>query len=81
MLVNRVLGSSDVWRECVPNRDVSSANQGTFKTVKDAHCAPTRCLDVIYALVQKHARSALTVSWKSILLKAVVNATKQHPKI
>ena len=81
MLVNRVLGSSDVWRGCVPNRDVNSANQGTFKTVKDAHCAPTRCLDVIYALVQKHAHSALTVSWKSILLKAVVNATKQHPQI
>ena len=81
MLVNRVLGSSDVWRECVPNKDVSSANQGTFKTVKGALCAPTRCLDVIYALVQRHARSAPTVFWKSILLKAVVNATKQHPKI
>ena len=81
IVVSRVLGSSDVWRECVHNKGVSSANQGTFRTVKDALCAPTRCLDVISALAQKHARSAQTVSWKSILLRVVVNATKQHRKI
>jgi len=76
--VNRVLGSSGVWRECARNKGASSASLATFKMAKGALCAQKRCLDARNALAQRIAHSAPIVSCKLILLKGVVNATKQH---